>query len=109
MMEKELMLEVNENTEQRLVRLLKERGIDDPEVKNSLENWTREQERQVEQSADYILAQIKLTLRRARLYFEAGYFEDSFENFSDAKIQAISEGRAELAEEIIKEMDKIIT
>lgn len=84
-MEQEPTFENKENSEQQLIRLLKEKGIEDPEVRNLLDSWTREQEKQVEQSDDYEFEQIQFNLRRARLYFEAGFVENAFENFEDAR------------------------
>ena len=79
-MEKEPTSENEESPEQQLVRLLKEKGVEDPEARNLLINWTLEQEKQVEQSDDYHLEQIQFNLRRARLYFAAGYVDEAFEN-----------------------------
>lgn len=47
-MEKEPSFENKESTEERLMRLLKEKGVEDPEAKSLLDTWTREQEKQVE-------------------------------------------------------------
>lgn len=106
-MEKEPKFENNENPEQQLVRLLKEKGVEDPEARNFLDSWTRKQEKQVEQSDDYNLEQIHFNLRRARLYFEAGYVDEAFENFEDARTQALNEQRDELYQAIMKEMDQV--
>ena len=106
-MEQEPTSESEESPEQQLVRLLRERGIEDPEVRDYLDNWTREQERQVEQSDDYPLAQIEFNLRRARLYFEAGYIDAARENLGDARIQAWNEQRDELCQAIEQEIDEL--
>lgn len=90
-----------------MIGLLKEKGAEDPEVRKSLDIWTREQEKQVKQSGDYHLEQIQFNLRRARLYFEAGYIGEAFENFEAARMQAYNEQRDELYQAIIEEMDRI--
>jgi len=109
MMEKEPIFEENETPEQKLVRLLKdmkEKGVENPEVMKLLDNWTREQEKKVEQTDDPE-APIKFNLLRARLYFKAGYVEEAFENFEAARMQAWNEGRDELYQSIMEEMNQI--
>ena len=106
MMEKEPTFEENETPEQQLVRLLKEKGVQYPEVREFLDNWTREQEKKVEQTDDPE-APIKFNLLRARLYFKAGYVEEAFENFEAARMQAWNEGRDELYQSIMEEMNQI--
>jgi hypothetical protein len=91
-----------------LVRLLKEKGVEDPETRNLLINWTIEQERLVEASADPE-ASIQFNLRRARLYFEAGYKDEAFENFEAAKTQAWNEHRDEPCQAIAEEMENFKT
>lgn len=95
------------NFEQGLIQALKEKGAADPEVKNLLNDWTCEQEKQVEQSGDYRAGQIQLNLRRARLYFEAGYTAEALENFEAAQTQAWHERRDELYRVITEEIDKL--
>lgn len=95
-----------EQPEQKLIRLLKEKGIEDPEARSLLISWTIEQERQVEESVDPE-APIQFNLRRGRLYFEAGYIEEAFENFEAARTQAWNERRDKLYQAIMEEMDKI--
>ncbi|MDZ7586284.1 MAG: hypothetical protein U0946_00900 [Patescibacteria group bacterium] len=106
-MEKEPTFENEEGPEQQLVRLLKEKGVEDPEARNFLDIWTREQEKLVEQSDDYHFEQIQFNLRRARLYFEAGYVDEAFENFEAARTQAWNEQRNELYQAIMKEMYQV--
>lgn len=106
-MEKEPTFENEESPEQQLVWLLKEKGVEDPEARKFLDNWTREQEKLVEQSDDYHLEQIQFNLRRARLYFEAGYVDEAFENFEAARTYAWNEQRDELYQAIMKEIDEI--
>lgn len=98
--------ESKENPERRLVRLLKEKGAEDPETRNFLDAWTREQEKLVEEGDDPV-AKIEFNLKRARLYFEAGYTDEAFENFEAARMQAWNENREELYQEIIAEMDRL--
>jgi hypothetical protein len=109
MMKKESTFENKESPEQQLVRLLKEKGGDNPEAREFLDIWTCEQERQVEQSTgeEYRIAQIQFNLKRARLYFKSGYVEEAFENFEAARMQAWNEQRNELYQEIMREMDEL--
>lgn len=108
-MEKYLTFENKESLEQQLVRLLKEKGVEYLETREFLDAWTREQEKQIEQSTgeEYSIAQIQFNLKRARLYFEGGYAEEAFENFEAARMQAYNEQRDELYQAIMEEMDKI--
>ncbi len=109
MTEKELTFETKESPEQQLVRLLKEKGVEDPEAREFLDIWTREQEKQVEQSTgeEYHIAQIQFNLKRARLYFEGGFVEEAFKNFEAARMQAWNEQKDELYQAIMKEMDQV--
>lgn len=91
-MEKMPSFEKPETLGRRLIRLLKEYGLDDPRAKEALLEWTLEREKEVEQSDDYRTAQIELNLKRAQLYFEAGLFDMAFENFDGAMMQAWKEG-----------------
>jgi len=99
-------IENKESAEQRLVRLLKEKGAEDPEAQSFLDLWTREQEKRVEESNDSV-GQIELNLKRARLYFDSGYTEEAFENFDAARVQAWNENREELYKAIMAEMDML--
>ena len=93
-----------ENPDKKLVRLLKEKGIEDSEAMEFLMNWTREQEELVSNSNE----SIQFNLLRTRLYFDAGYTEEAFENYEDLLLQVSNEGKDELYEEIIKERDEKI-
>lgn len=97
---------IEKTPEQQLIHLLKERGSEDPEAKGLLIAWTLEQEKQVEASADPE-ASIQFNLRRARLYFEAGFVDEALENFESARTQAWNEHRDELYEAITEEMDRV--
>jgi len=109
MMEKKSAFENTESSERKLVRLLKEKGVEDPEAREFLDIWTREQEKQVEQSTgeEYYIAQIQFNLKRARLYFQSGYIGEAFENFEAARMQAWNKRREDLYQEIMDEMDKL--
>ena len=98
--------ENKESAEQRLARLLKEKGVEDPEARDLLDAWTREQEKRVEEGNDPA-AKIEFNLKRARLYFEAGYAEEALENFKAARMQAWNENREKLYEAIMTEMDML--
>ncbi len=106
-MEKEPTFGNKENSEEQLVRLLKEKGVENPEVRNSLVSWTLEQEKRVEQSDDYRLEQIKLNLLRADVYRKAGYMKEALENLQDALTQAWNEHREKLYQTITKEIDEL--
>jgi len=88
-----------ETEDQKLVRLLR-LGLSNQETSKFLIEWTIAQERAVEASGEGNLAQINFNLKRARLYFEAGYYSEAFENFDDAYKQAWQEGLDELCNQI---------
>lgn len=104
-MEKIPIIEKRENEEQKLIKLLREKGFDDPESRELLLEWTIGQEKLVEQSNDYPLEQIRLNIRRARLYYSAGNSQVASEAFEDALTQAWNEEREELYRQILQEMD----
>lgn len=108
-MEKIPSFENEESAEQRLAKLLKEKGVEDPEARDFLGAWTREQEERVDglDGEKRLVAMIELNLKRARLYFDAGYIDEAFENFEAAREQAWNEGREELYQAIMSEMDKL--
>ncbi len=95
------------NKEKHLAELLKERGVENPEARRLLEDWTRGQESEVKESSDPATAAIELNLRKARLYFVAGYGDEALESFGAALMQARNENREELYQTIVAEMDKL--
>ncbi|MBI2446700.1 MAG: hypothetical protein HYV51_02660 [Parcubacteria group bacterium] len=96
--------EKQESAEQRLIRLLKEKGTEDPETRELLDAWTREQEERIEEGNDPA-AKIEFNFKRARLYFDAGYVEEALENLEADRMEAWNENREELYEAIMAEMD----
>ena len=95
-----------EETGQLLVKLLREKGPEDPEVCAILQLWTRQQEKIVE-AANTSEAAIQFNLRRARLYFEAGYKDEAWKNFEAAHTQAYQEGMDELMHAIDAEENRL--
>lgn len=93
--------------EKHLAGLLKEKGVENPEVRRLLDSWTREQESEVKKSGDPATAAIELNLRKARLYFAAGYRGEALESFEAARMQARNENREELYQAIVAEMDEL--
>ncbi|MFH0815097.1 MAG: hypothetical protein V1902_03435 [Candidatus Falkowbacteria bacterium] len=94
-------------TELALVRLLREKGADNPEAQKLLQDWVIKEEKQVETAIDYPTELIQSNLRRARLYFTAGFVDEAMESFEAARTQAFNERRDELLQEIMNEMEKI--
>ena len=99
-------LENSIDKEQHLINLLKNKGVENLETKKSLNEWILGEEKKVEKDNNPN-AVIELNLRRARLYFKAGYKEEALENFEDARTQAFNEYNDELYESILEEMDKL--
>lgn len=96
-----------ESTEQTLVRLLKDRGIEDPEVKDLLAGWIIAQEAEVSRSDDYAIAQVRLELRRATLFSQAGFVDEARESFDAAKLLAANYQRDDLYSAVEDEWDTI--
>ena len=109
MSEKEHSFENKESQEQQLVRLLKEKGVGDPEVKKFLIDWSIKQEEKIEKltGIESRKAQIEFELQKGHLFFESGYMEEAFENFNDALLIAEQEGLNELSQTIKAEMQKL--
>ncbi len=98
--------EYEESAEVRLSRLLKERGVEDPETKNLLDAWIQAEEDRVEKE-NTSLATIELNIKRGRLYFNAGYVDEAYESFEAARLQAWNENEEELYGKIMAEMDSL--
>jgi len=96
---------IGETPEERLIRMLKENGPDDPETYQFLQQWMKEQEELVTQSSDPN-AQIEFDLKLARIYFKAGGEQEAFEIFEGARRQAMQEGKTDLFNAIMQEMDE---
>lgn len=96
----------DETGERELIRILKEKGVDDPVAKQALINWTITGEKEADKSSDPE-ARIKFELKRARLYYAAGFLEAAKDSFEAALTQAWNERRDGLCEEIKEEIDKL--
>lgn len=98
--------EKKESPEEVVIKLLKEKGVENEEAREALIKWTIDQEKAVELSS-IPEAPILLNVNRARLYFKAGYFESAFENFEDAAEQAYQERKDDLCRQIEKEAEEL--
>ena len=93
-------------SEQLLIQSLKEKGVENPKVKEILIKWTIEQEKKVKE-LDNPEAPINFNIKRALLYSDAGYVKEAFENLYAARTQAYQERRDELCQEITEKINKI--
>ena len=50
-----------------------------------------------------------MNIRRGRLFFAAGYIDEAYESLSAAATQADNEGKRELYDSIMAEMDQMDT
>jgi hypothetical protein len=107
MVEREPIREATESADDKLVRLLSENGPDDPEARVLLDNWTRDQEKMVGESADQARSAIELNIRRARLYIRAGFVKEGIENIAAALEQAWHERREDLVAVIQQGLDEV--
>ena len=95
------------NKEQEIIALLKEKGLDDHETEEALAQYVSNQEAQVDQSEDYIVGQVRLSVTLARIYIEAGYVEIALENLYLTKEQAFHERQYQLLGKIGDMIDEI--
>ena len=94
-----------EVSEEEVIEKLKELGIHDIDAMTLLDRWTAQEEVRVGKDP---LDSIRFNQRRAHIYLKAGYVEEALDNLEDAAIQALNEGRVELRQEIIAEMQRIV-
>ena len=88
-----------------LVLGLKEKGPQDPETAKLLQDWTLAQEAMVEAAKNTIDARTDFELKRAALYWDAGFEDDAWRTWDDVFLCAEQEGRADLCEKIRQAID----
>ncbi len=94
--------------EQRLIKALYEKGIDDEETRVSLQSWAEAEEMKVEAETELrVEASIAFERKRARLYHSAGYAYEALGALEDARLQAHQIQNQELYDAIMAEMDRI--
>lgn len=90
-------------SDQELVEAL-QKGVDEPETRRILEDWTKQEEKKIIDSADAIVFERK----RGKLYVEAGYIAEGIETLEDALSRAYLEQREDIILEIQAEIDNVI-
>ena len=86
---------------------LRSGGIEDSEVNKKLIEWTIKQEERVESAGRTVEARVNFEIEKAKLYFEGGYTDESFETLNFALYVAEQEKRDDLAEKISDEISRI--
>lgn len=81
-----------------------QRGVDEPDTRRLLEDWTRQEEEKIIEPADAI----GFNRKRGKLYVEAGYVAEGIETLEDALDQAFHERREDIIREIQAEVDNVI-
>lgn len=102
--------ESNENEEflkGQIIDGLKSKGVEDPEVKKKLTEWTIKQEEKVELAGRTVEARINFEMERALLYFEGGYVDEALETLDAALCVAEQEDRGVLVKKINDEILRI--
>ncbi len=107
MVNEKMIKENYENPEQKLVRILKEKGLDNPEAKKMLINWYEEQDNISEAAENFDDAKVRSDWRLARLYFSAGLDDESLEKYKDTGDEAWQKGWDDLYNEIMDERDSV--
>lgn len=87
-----------------LVKGLREKGIEDGEVREALNAWTIEQEEKVEAAGGAAEARIGFEIARAKLYVEGDYIEEALDTLYEALYVVQQEGRNEFEEKLRKEI-----
>jgi hypothetical protein len=91
----------------RAVQLLRERGSDDDEARESLIAWTVEKEKMVNELGTRE-AQIDFEIERAELYAAAGFNEDARMVLDDALMIAEQEGLDGYKEKVARKLLEIL-
>src|ERR1035437_8525305 len=89
-----------------VIELLRTRGFEDPEVKESVTQWTIQREALVTQEGT-ATASIIFNMDRADLYLAIEDTEGALETLEDARLQAHQENEMELYNQIMAKMDEI--
>ncbi len=92
----------------KLAEELKNRGVENVEVKSELEAWAKEQEHKVEEGGGTPELRIAFEIDRARLYAAADRYDEALETLEWARYAALQEGRLELAAMVDEEINSII-
>jgi hypothetical protein len=91
--------------EQKLIAKLRERGFDD-ETRKELLRWTEAQEARANE-VNTPRANIELNLKRAKLYYAAGFASEAWDVLESVREQTINEGEDDLLIEAMRIMDEI--
>jgi hypothetical protein len=89
--------------EKSLIEGLRTKGIEDVEVKDLLDKWTKREESKVPKTAE---GPIEFNIKRARLYYSAGYIEEGIKVLEDALEQAWNEQTMDLYGQIVSLLDE---
>lgn len=94
--------------EQKLIQALREKGVEDQEVRALLQQWVEGEEAKAEAATEQrVEASIAFERRRAKLYYDAGYLNEALGALEDARMQAHQIQNQELYDAIMAEMDRI--
>lgn len=91
-------------TEQVLIAKLIEKGVDDQETRQLLMRWCHEEEAKVA-VANTSRAGIELDLKKAKLYYAAGYHDEAWESIEAVRQAAHPSGEEELLRQAEDFMD----
>lgn len=86
--------------------MLRTKGVEDPETRALLIEWTERQEAQAD-ARNVSRANIEVNVERGKLYAEGGYFEEALEVLEDARMQAFQENEHDLYDAIMQQMDAV--
>lgn len=84
--------------------MLKLKNKEDLEVFYLFYDWQAQEEDKLPKTSE---ASIEFNLRKARLFAEAGLIEEAFDEFNGVRMQAWNEGREDLYNQIMAEMDEL--
>ncbi len=97
----------NRIEKQEVLNMLREKGLDGPEVRKLVMDWTIQQEALVEKEGTS-RASIMFNIGRSDLYIATGDINGAIGCLEDALVQAHQENEIELRHEIIERMKEIV-
>lgn len=96
--------ETKEIQEREVIDALKAKGNEDPEAHALLLRWTEQEKRRAGSGLE---DQIKVVIRQARLYREAGFVDEALDTLEDAALRAWNEQLDLLHTKILREIDNV--
>lgn len=102
----ELPTNPEDTIEKRIVRLMREKGPEDPEARSLLVQWIEEQQK-IADSTPNPVGRYDLAINKAQLYRDAGLVADATQALEDALQMAVQEGEPDCWDRVYSELQKM--